>query len=120
MRPKILSVDFDGTLVTSAYPEIGKQKWIHRLLLKWLLSQQKKGAVLILNTLRTKQEHLDLAVKWCRDQGLFFYLVNENYSYNIKKFGESRKIGADLHIDDKNIGPFGWLLRRMDSGRKRD
>lgn len=114
MLRKVISVDFDGTLCTSNYPYTGKQKWIHKLLLKWILRQQKKGTIIILNTLRTDSIILSRAIEWCNTKGFYPDYINENAVQNIDKFGDSRKIGADLHIDDKNIGIFGWILRKID------
>ena len=52
---------------------------------------------------------LQEAVDFCKKNGLEFYAINcsfPNEEYDSKK---SRKINADLFIDDRNIGGFyGW------------
>jgi hypothetical protein len=64
--------------------------------------------MLILWTFRTGKE-LDDAVDYCRKNGLEFYAVNKNYPEEIFDETVSRKINADIYIDDKNIGGFpGW------------
>lgn len=100
-----IAVDFDGTIVEHQYPEIGKEKLFAFQTLKEL---EKKGARLILWTFRTGRE-LDDAVEFCRKNGIEFYAVNKNYPEEAMDDTVSRKIDADLYIDDKNLGGFpGW------------
>jgi hypothetical protein len=100
-----IAIDFDGTIVEHQYPEIGKEKLFAFQTLKEL---EKKGARLILWTFRTGKE-LEEAVEFCRKNGIEFYAVNKNYPEEIPDDSVSRKIDADIYIDDKNIGGFpGW------------
>jgi len=100
-----IAVDFDGTIVDHQYPEIGKEKLFAFQTLKEL---EKKGARLILWTFRTGKE-LDDAVEFCHKNGIEFYAVNKNYPEEIFDNSVSRKIDADIFIDDKNVGGFpGW------------
>jgi hypothetical protein len=87
------------------YPGIGKEKLFAFQTLKEL---EKLGARLILWTFRAGKE-LDEAVEFCRENGIEFYAVNKNYPEEIFDETVSRKIDADIYIDDKNIGGFpGW------------
>jgi hypothetical protein len=100
-----IAVDFDGTIVEHEYPAIGKEKLFAFQTLKEL---EKLGARLILWTFRAGKE-LDDAVEYCRKNGVEFYAVNKNYPEEIFDETVSRKIDADIYIDDKNIGGFpGW------------
>ena len=100
-----IAVDFDGTIVEHMYPEIGKEKLFAFQTLKEL---EKKGAKLILWTFRAGRE-LEEAVDYCRQNGIEFYSVNSNYPEEIFDGTISRKIDADIYIDDKNLGGFpGW------------
>jgi hydroxymethylpyrimidine pyrophosphatase-like HAD family hydrolase len=100
-----IAVDFDGTIVEHEYPEIGKEKLFAFQTLKEL---NKMGVRLILWTFRTGKE-LEDAVEFCRMNGVDFYAVNKNYPEEIFDETVSRKIDADIYIDDKNIGGFpGW------------
>jgi hypothetical protein len=100
-----IAVDFDGTIVDHEYPAIGKEKLFAFQTLREL---EKLGARLILWTFRTGKE-LDEAVVYCRKNGIEFYAVNKNYPEEIFDDTVSRKIDADIYIDDKNIGGFpGW------------
>lgn len=102
----IIAVDFDGTIVDHEYPEIGKEKLFAFQTLKEL---QKQNHQLILWTYRAGKE-LEAAVEFCRENGVEFYAVNKNYPE--EEFDEetmSRKINADVFIDDRNVGGFlGW------------
>lgn len=100
-----IAVDFDGTIVEHAYPAIGKEKLFAFRTLREL---EKLGARLILWTFRSGKE-LDEAVDFCRKNGIEFYAVNKNYPEEIYDESISRKIDADIYIDDKNVGGFpGW------------
>jgi len=100
-----IAVDFDGTIVEHEYPGIGKEKLFAFQTLREL---NKLGARLILWTFRTGKE-LDEAVEYCRSNGIEFYAVNKNYPEEVYDETISRKIDADIYIDDKNIGGFpGW------------
>jgi hypothetical protein len=100
-----IAVDFDGTIVEHEYPAIGKEKLFAFQTLKEL---EKMGARLILWTFRTGKE-LDSAVEYCKKNGIEFYAVNKNYPEEIFDETVSRKIDADIYIDDRNIGGFpGW------------
>jgi len=100
-----IAVDFDGTIVEHQYPRIGREMLFAFETLKAL---EKKGHKLILWTFR----HGDLlqeAVDYCKQNGIDFYAVNKSYPEE-KYHGEvSRKINADIFIDDRNVGGFpGW------------
>ena len=103
---KKLAIDFDGTIVEDAYPGIGKPKTSAFEPLKKL---QSEGYRLILWTYRHGKT-LDDAVEFCRKNGVEFYAVNSSFEGEIfDNTQASRKIDADLFIDDRNLGGFpGW------------
>jgi len=98
----VIAVDFDGTIVTHEYPKIGKEIPFAIDTLKRL--QNDFQCRIILWTVR-EGKLLNEAVEYCRNRGLEFYAVNSSYP-EISTYieGESRKINADLFIDDKNLG----------------
>lgn len=101
----IIAVDFDGTIVEHEYPKIGKPKLFAFETLKAL---QEKGHQLILWTYRSGKE-LREAVDFCKENGIEFYAVNKSYPEEEYNESMSRKIMADIYIDDRNIGGFlGW------------
>lgn len=100
-----IAVDFDGTIVDHEYPKIGKPKLFAFETLKAL---QKRGDLLILWTYRSGKELQD-AIEFCKQNGIEFYAANKNYPEEIFDDSQSRKIEADIFIDDRNIGGFpGW------------
>ena len=105
-----IAIDFDGTIVENAYPSIGKPMLFAFETLKAL---QKKEHQLILWTYR-EGKTLKEAVDYCEKQGVSFYAVNHSYpdeEHEFKHFYNkiSRKIDADIFIDDRNVGGFlGW------------
>lgn len=96
-----IAVDFDGTIVEHHYPKIGEEIPFATETLKILAQERHK---LILWTVR-EGELLEEAIEWCRQRGVFFYSVNKDYPEEEKSHnGFSRKLKADLFIDDRNLG----------------
>lgn len=95
----IIAVDFDGTIVQHKYPKIGKEI---PFAIKTLKLLQQKGHKLILWTYRSGKE-LDEAVKYCEEKGLVFHAVNNDFDGEEFDNTYSRKIYADIYIDDRNI-----------------
>ena len=96
-----IAVDFDGTIVEHRYPKIGEEIPFATETLKILAQERHK---LILWTVR-EGEMLEEAIEWCRQRGVFFYSVNKDYPEEEKSHnGFSRKLKADLFIDDRNLG----------------
>ena len=101
----IIAVDFDGTIVEDAYPKIGKTRIFAFETLKRL---QQDNHRLILWTYRSGPK-LQEAVNFCKENGIEFYAVNTSFPEEKFDYTRSRKIHADLFIDDRNIGGIlGW------------
>ena len=105
-RGMIIAVDFDGTVAYDKFPEIGSpipyaKEVIGRL--------HNDGHYIIINTCRAGED-LTNAVNWLLKEGIPFDRVNDNHPDNIRQFNNNtRKINADIYIDDKNVGGFmGW------------
>ena len=109
---RIIGVDFDGTLAVTkgTYPKI--QKPIQEVI-DYILEEQRKGAYLILVTMR-EGDVLDQAVKWCREQGIEFDAVNDNLPY-MKEFFKNnpRKIFCNEYLDDMNLGGIDYILQEI-------
>lgn len=114
---KIIAVDFDGTLCEDAYPKMGRPNlYLIRMLKEW----RAQGQLLILWSCRCGSE-LEEAVRWCKRLGLEFDAVNQNVLQNIEKYGtDTRKVYADLYLDDKARSPFEYCsqIQRMREGRE--
>lgn len=114
----VIAVDFDGTIVDDRYPDIGKPKLFAFETLKEL---QKRRHQLVLWTYRSGSR-LDEAVEFCKKNGIEFYAVNQSYPEEQWDPRQSRKINADLFIDDRNVGGFpGWgEVLQMITGEERN
>lgn len=103
----IIAIDFDGTICQNEYPEIGDPI---PLAIESIKELKERGHDLILWTCR-QGELLDDAVKWCKEHGIPFDLVNEHEPNNLRAFGgvAGNKVFANIYIDDRNLGGFpGW------------
>ena len=98
----IIAVDFDGTIVEHKYPAIGREFPFAIETLRKLQSDRHK---LILWTVR-EGVLLEEALAFCRERGLEFYAVNRDYPEEERDRNNhfSRKLKADVFIDDRNLG----------------
>lgn len=116
----IIAVDFDGTIVKHRYPAIGEEIPFAIDTLKMLQEERHR---LILWTVR-EGELLDEAVEWCRKRGLEFYAVNRDFpEEDATGEGFSRKLKADLFIDDRSFGglpDWGVIYHRIKAGKAHD
>ena len=116
---RIIGVDFDGTLAVTRgiYPKIGIP--IVEVI-DYILEEQKKGAYLILITMREGEE-LDQAVDWCKEKGIIFDAVNDNLPH-MKKFFKNnpRKIFCSEYLDDTNIGGLESILNQIKKKRREE
>ena len=107
MRKSLLiAVDFDGTIVEDAYPRVGKPMPFALETIKML---QSDGHRIILWTYRHGKALQD-AQEFMIKNHIPPYAVNRSYPEEESHPNDvSRKINADLFIDDRNFGGFpGW------------
>jgi len=113
-----IAVDFDGTIVEHRYPEIGRELPFATQTLRMLIEDRHK---LILWSVREGQL-LEEAVEWCRKRGVEFYAINKDFPEEdlTKNQNFSRKLKADIWIDDRNIGglPDWGTIYQMITERK--
>lgn len=96
-----IAVDFDKTLHLGEWPAIGIPAPDAIEVMKKL---KKDGHYLIIWTCRSGDDERD-AVNWLLEKGIPFDRVNDNHPEDMVIYGNSsRKINADIHIDDKNLG----------------
>ena len=102
----IIAVDFDGTIVEDRFPEIGEFLPDAKAVLRILYDQ---GHTLVLNTCRTGKAEA-AAIQFLADADVRFHYFNRNDPTRTAEYGlDSRKVSADLYIDDRNLGGFpGW------------
>lgn len=109
MKYEFVAVDFDGTLCTDAFPDIGKP---NPLVIAYVKRLAVEGSKIILNTCRENgtRKLLDEAVDFCKAQEIPLFAVNENPANEYPaRFGlshsDGRKVYANLYIDDKAMNP---------------
>lgn len=94
----IIAVDFDGTCVQHAYPEVGQDI---PGAVSVLLELNSNGHQLILWTMRSN-ETLQQAVSWFKERGIKLYGINSNPDQ--KTWTSSPKQYANIYIDDAALG----------------
>lgn len=96
MKPLIIGIDFDGTIVTHEYPVLGKP-------VPWAIETMKElqahGHKLMLWTMRSGRE-LEQAVNYLAKNGIILWGINENPEWQTG----SNKQYAHLYIDDACLG----------------
>jgi len=100
----LIAVDFDGTCIDAE----GEDQPFAADVLRYLAS---KGHKLMLWTCRENgpglPHYLDEAVAWFRERGIPLHSVNENNVVDVRQ--RTRKMIADVYVDDRVIGGFpGW------------
>lgn len=114
-KRKIIAIDFDSTIVNiDKFPHIhslrkGAKTYINKL--------YNAGYYIIIWTCRTDAAtcyDMSDAVKYLNDNGIKFHLINDNH-YALKNHfrNNSRKVSADIYVDDKGLWPFGipnWYI----------
>lgn len=92
-----IAIDFDGTVVTHSYPEVGEDIGAIPVLKKIVDTDNK----LILNTMRSGSELTD-AINWFKQNNIPLYGINQNPKQ--KSWTTSTKTYAQLYIDDAALG----------------
>lgn len=99
MRSAItIGIDFDGTVVTHEFPEVGREVLHAVRVLKELTAQ---GHRLILWTMRSG-EYLQHAVDWFAKREIELFGVNNNPEQS--EWTSSPKAYAQIYIDDAALG----------------
>lgn len=93
----IIAVDFDGTCVTHAYPEVGKDIGAAKVLRELVDNNNS----LILLTMRSG-ELLDAAVEWFKQNDIKLWGIQKNPTQHT--WTSSNKVYAQLYIDDAGLG----------------
>jgi hypothetical protein len=104
----IISFDYDDTIVVADYPNIGT---IKRFAKEVINSLYDEGHTIIINTCRSGKHEADAAL-YLTQCGVMYHHINENHPENIAIYdSDSRKIYADIYVDDKQLGglPESWL-----------
>ena len=93
-----IAVDFDGTCVVHAYPNIGSEVPHCIRVLKRLINDD---VLIILNTMRSGESLLE-AVEWFTERGIGLYGINGDPDQSA--WTSSPKVYANLYVDDASVG----------------
>ena len=95
-------LDFDGTCVKHAYPDVGKDIGAEPVLKRLIAN----GCNLVLSTMRSRDSEgfdtLQPALDWFAERGIPLYGVNENPTQ--KEWTSSPKAYGNIYIDDGALG----------------
>lgn len=101
MKSLLIAVDFDDTIAqNTCYPEVGPPV---KGAIEGLNELVKAGHRIQIWTCRHSLA-LDNAKNWLDLHGVPHERINENCPVLIEQWGETRKMSADVYIDDKNLG----------------
>lgn len=114
-RRPIVAIDFDGTIVRHAYPEVGEILPGAAETIRWLHS----WADVIIWTCRYLTDDLAQAKAFLEDHGIPFDAINENRPGI--GFAPTPKIYFDIGIDDRNLGglpPWSEIRKELERVRE--
>ena len=83
MKKLVIAVDFDGTIVTNKYPDIGYLKRNAKKVINELFDA---GHEIIINSCRQGREECEM-VEFLLDNEIKFDEVNQNLCYRIEEYG---------------------------------
>lgn len=96
----VISVDFDGIVAECDYPRIGNLREGASYYINKLIDE---GYGIVINTCRSGKFQTD-AEDFMAIHNVKYHHINENFPFLIDYYnGDSRKISADVYIDDKSI-----------------
>lgn len=97
----VVAVDFDGTLHNGKWPGIGEPI---EGAITTMQEMQELGVYIVIWTCRSGDLQTQM-VNWLLENHIPFDRVNDNRPSSIEYFqNNSRKIHADLYIDDRQVG----------------
>lgn len=99
MKPLILAIDFDGTIVKEIFPSIGP---IRAGAVEYIRKLYDDGHYIIIWTCREGEFKVDMKI-FLEQNDIPYHRVNKGNPEAIEKYWDARKIGADIYIDDRGI-----------------
>lgn len=101
MKTFILAIDFDGTIATDSFPQVGILRKDADTIIRKLYED---GHDVIINTCRTGK-YEGLAEHFLKKHKIPYHFINSNLPRVIDFYKQDcRKVSADYYIDNRNIG----------------
>jgi hypothetical protein len=102
IKQVVIAIDFDGTICTVSYPEIGREREGAKEFINMLYDE---GYLIVINTCRSDggDHKAETIVRdFMKLRGIKYHAINENLDFLIEYYKcDTRKISADVYIDDK-------------------
>ena len=97
----VLAIDFDGTIAQTEFPLIiGLMPHAKEV----LTTLHDEGHIIVINSCRINKP-AEMMQQFLDEHGIPYHHINENPPHRTKMYdGDSRKISADIYIDDHNLG----------------
>jgi len=97
----VVAIDFDKTIYNSEFPEVGV---VFKTAREYINLLHRDGYYIVINSCRTLGIDVETAKFALKADDIKYDKFNENNPSWITAFGnDSRKIGADIYIDDKSL-----------------
>lgn len=96
----IIAVDFDGTIVTHKYPDIGELVPYAKQVINMLVNNGNKVFLWTMRYHKKDRDVLDEASQFLKDNNIKIELLNKSPA----QFSDSPKQYANIYIDDAAIG----------------
>jgi hypothetical protein len=106
LRPKIIAIDFDETIVDNGFPDINKAVLI-RDAKKYINFLYDEGYYIIIWTCRYLKQHLQDCKNYLDKNEIHYNSINENYP--LLDFKPIPKLYYDYIVDDKDHFTIDWL-----------
>lgn len=104
-RPFIIAVDFDGTIAEFNPDNWGRPYKTLRNAKEAINKLHELGVHILLFTCR-ESKNQGIAEDFMVEHGIHYDSINRNLPWLVEKYGhDSRKVNADIYIDDKGITP---------------
>lgn len=101
MMKLIIAIDFDGTIAETDFPTIIALRPHAAAVINKLAAD---GHTIIVHSCRANKPAQDMKA-FLDTHGIRYHHINENSPDRIKIYGyDTRKISADIYIDDHNLG----------------
>jgi hydroxymethylpyrimidine pyrophosphatase-like HAD family hydrolase len=105
LKYKLIAIDFDGTIVEEAFPELGALKPHAKRVMQRI---RNEGGRIAIWTARNKR--FDEAIQtFLKDNDIPFDVYNDHFPENKEKYNWTAELGspkifAEIYIDDRGYG----------------
>lgn len=100
-KDKVIAIDFDGTIATLSFPQVGELVPMAREVIN---TWYDVGHTILIHTCRTGRRQ-GYAEDFLEEYNIKYHWINTNAPEVVTTYRtDTRKLSADLYIDDKQLG----------------